>query len=243
MRRFDQNRKATEFRRRRQQSSSRRLRLLACAGLYFILLPGTSAAIGCEPRMTTKEASSEEIRGFFEAKRMKVLTFLGYSAAGYEDRKLMLQQSERILDRFDPANTIVNIGATAEGIGAVYEIAKRKGFLTAGIVSTQAKATGATLSPCVDVVFYVRDATWGGFLPGTGTLSPTSRAIVENSEVLVAIGGGEVARDELSAARDLGKQVEFFPADMNHQIARDKALGKNRPAPSNFGGVAADAFR
>ena len=242
MRRFDQKRKATEFRRCRKQAPSRRAGLLACAGLYFILLLGPSAALGCGPRMITKEASPEEIRGFFETKKMRVLTFLGYSAAEYEDKELMLKQAERILDQFDPANTIVNIGATAEGIGAVYETAKRKGFLTAGIVSTQARDSNAALAPCVDVVFYVRDATWGGFLPGTGTLSPTSKAIVENSDVMVAIGGGEVARDELSSAKKFGKQVRFFPADMNHQIAREKALRKNREAPSEFGGAAASAF-
>lgn len=242
MRRFDQKRKATEFRRCRKQAPSHRVGLLACAGLYFILLLGPSAALGCGPRMITKEASPEEVRGFFETKKMRVLTFLGYSAAEYEDKELMLKQAERILDQFDPANTIVNIGATAEGIGAVYETAKRKGFLTAGIVSTQARDSNAALAPCVDVVFYVRDATWGGFLPGTGTLSPTSKAIVENSDVMVAIGGGEVARDELTSAKKFGKQVRFFPADMNHQIAREKALRKNREAPSEFGGAAASAF-
>ena len=154
----------------------------------------------------------------------------------------MLEQAVRILDQFDPRKTIVNIGATAEGIGAVYDAAKRKGFLTAGIVSTQAKDSKAALSPCVDIVFYVRDETWGGFISGTEILSPTSRAIVENSDVIVAIGGGEVARDELIAARRLGKRVELIPADMNHQIARDRALKRAQPAPTDFRGAAASAF-
>ena len=52
------------------------------------------------------------------------------------------------------------------------------------------------------------------------TLSPTSTAMVSVSERVVAIGGGDVARDGFEAARRLGKQAEFFPADMNHAIAR-----------------------
>ena len=133
-----------------------------------------------------------------------------------------------------PEETIVNIGATAEGIGAVYRLAKEKGFVTSGIVSTQARENKVPLSPCVDIVFFVKDSTWGGVLPGTDKLSPTSRAIMESSDVLVAIGGGEVARDELTAAKRSGKRVHFIPADMNHQVAREKAMKKGQPADERF---------
>jgi NADPH:quinone reductase-like Zn-dependent oxidoreductase len=173
---------------------------------------------------------------------MRVLTFLGYSGAEYEDKPLMIQQATRILGEFDPQSTIVNIGATAAGIGAVYEVAKRKGFTTSGIVSTQAKESDVALSPCVDIVFFVRDATWGGLLSGTQVLSPTSTAMVENSDVVVAIGGAEIARDELVAAKRAGKRVEFFAADMDHQIAREKALIRGEPTPTDFRGAAASVF-
>jgi len=192
---------------------------------------------------TIREATPEEIHAFFTGKGMTVLTFLGYSGAGYENKAMMLEQATRILDQFDQKKTIVNIGATPEGIGAVYEAAKRKGFLTTGIVSTQAKESNAALSPCVDIVFYVRDSTWGGFRPGTEELSPTSTAMVENSDVLVAIGGGEVARDELIAAKQAGKRVQFIPADMNHHIARKKARKKAQPVPTEFRGEAAVLFQ
>ena len=154
----------------------------------------------------------------------------------------MLEQAAKILAQYDPKTTIVNIGATAEGIGAVYDLAKRQGFLTSGIVSTQAKESKAALSPQVDIVFYVKDDTWGGLLPGTQRLSPTSTAMVENSDIIVAIGGGEVARDELIAAKKLGRRVTFIPADMNHRLAREKAQKKSQPAPTNFGGAARTAF-
>jgi hypothetical protein len=168
---------------------------------------------------------------------------VGYSGAGYEDEASMLQQAERILGEFDPKSTIVNIGATAEGIGAIYEVAKRKGFVTAGIVSAQAKQYKVVLSPHVDYVFYVEDATWGGLLKGTMRLSPTSEAIIENSDIMVGIGGGEIARDELIAARGSGKKVRFIPADMNHQKARESARGKGLPEPTDFRGAGASPLR
>ena len=154
----------------------------------------------------------------------------------------MIEAATRVLAEFDPGKTIVNIGATPDGIGAVYELAKKKGYRTSGIVSSQAKKSNVALSPCVDVVFYVTDDSWGGLLPGTNVLSPTSAAIVESSDVLVAIGGGEIARDELAAAKRLGKQVRFIPADMNHRIATDKARKDGKPAPADFRGAAGASF-
>ncbi|MET1084995.1 MAG: hypothetical protein ABWY12_18405 [Burkholderiales bacterium] len=222
-----------------ERGQSRRLILLY---LFLFALLSSRAAPGCEPASTIKEATPEKIRAFFKGKKMKVLTFVGYSGAEYENKTAMLDHAAGILDRFDPKQTIVNIGATAEGIGAVYETAKRKEFLTAGIVSTQAKENNVELSPCVDVVFYVKDATWGGIVPGTKQLSPTSTAMVEASDVMVAIGGGEVARDELTAARRSGRKVEFIPAEMNHEIARQKALKKGQSAPTDFRGAAGVEF-
>lgn len=211
--------------------------------LYFYLLPTLLACTAPGLSTTTiRESAPQDIRAFFKSKNMDVVTFLGYSGAEYENKALMLEQASQILDRYEPAKTIVNIGATPEGIGAVYEIAKRKGFMTSGIISTQAQKTKVTLSPFVDVVFYVKDDTWGGFLPGTEKLSPTSAAMVENSDVLAAIGGGEVARDELIAATRLGKRVQFIPADMNHRIALKKALKKAQPAPTDFRGAAATLY-
>ena len=210
--------------------------LSLCASLLALLF--ARIAQGCDQQSTVREAAPEEVRSFFKARKMRVLTFLGYSAAEYEDKATMLKESARILDELDPGTTIVNIGATPEGIGAVYETAKRRGFLTTGIVSTQAMENNVEVSPCVDVVFYVKDATWGGFMPGTEQLSPTSAAMVENSDLIVAIGGGEVARDELIAAKRLGKKTRFIPADMNHEIARERARKRGQPAPTDFRGAA-----
>jgi hypothetical protein len=92
-----------------------------------------------------KSATSEEITASFKGAKKTVLTFVGYPGAGYEDQASMLQQAERIRGEFDPKSTIVNIGATAEGVGAIYEVAKRKGFVTAGIVSARDSVRGKRL--------------------------------------------------------------------------------------------------
>jgi hypothetical protein len=184
----------------------------------------------------------DEVKAFFQQQNKKVLTFTVYSGAGYQDTSAMLEQAAKILDEFDPETTLVNLGATIDGIGLVYEIAKQKGFTTTGIVSTQAKEYNAQISPWVDRVFFVEDATWGGFLPDSDELAPTSEAMVSVSDILVGIGGGAVARDEMQAAQAAGKEIRFYPADMNHQKAIEKAKKKGQPVPADFSGAAGAAF-
>lgn len=198
--------------------------------------------VGLGQAPTVRTATHAEIRTFFQDTGKAVLAFVGYSGAGYKDQAAMLAGAERVLSEFDPGRTIVNIGATPDGIGAVYELAKRRGFVTTGIVSAQARKSNVALSPHVDYVFYVEDATWGGYLEGTERLSPTSEAMVENSSIVVGIGGGEVARDELLEARRSGREVRFLPADMNHEKAREAARRKGIPLPTDFRGAAHLAF-
>jgi hypothetical protein len=195
----------------------------------------------CE-KPTVREATPEQVGDFVRASGKSVLTFIGYSGAEYEDKEAMKRHVADTLSLYDPAKTLVNAGATAAGIGAAYEIAKGKGFATMGIVSTQARQEAAELAPCVDDVFYVPDESWGGFLENSERLSPTSTAMVENSDAIVAIGGGEIGRDEMIAARRAGKSVTFIPADLNHEIARAKAKKKGLPEPSDFRGAAHPLF-
>ena len=218
------------------------IQLQRIAVVVFFLSVISFNVAACELITTVKDATIDEIRAFFKTQNKDVVTFVGYSGDEYENKAAMLEKAGRILGEFERSKAIVNIGATPEGIGAVYEIAKRRGFMTTGIVSTQAKEYSAVLSPCVDYVFYVEDETWGGFVKDDDRLSPTSTAMVENSAVLIGIGGGEVARDELLAAKRLGKKVRFIPADMNHQKAREEAKKKGLPVPTNFGGAAGEVF-
>jgi len=208
-----------------------------------LLLCSSSAAWAdpCKPAVV-KEATPAEIRAFFEGRGTRTVTFMGFSGAEYEQPASMLSLAEKALAKYAPPKTIVLIGATREGVGAVYDLAKSKGFTTAGIVSSQARVNKVPFSPCVDHVFVVEDATWGGVDPKTKRLSPTSAAMVENSDVLVAIGGGDIARDELTAARRAGKPIEFHSADMNHGIALARAKKRGEPAPTDFSGSAAAVF-
>ena len=233
-------------------TARRRFSVLFTASLALLVSGGSNGQDGqpssspgsCGFTQSVREATVAEVRAFFSAAGKTVVTFVGYSGSGYEDEAAMLVAAAGILDDFAPAETIVNIGATPDGIGAVYELAARRGFVTTGIVSTQAREQGVQLSPCAARVFYIKDHSWGGMVDegGRARLSPTSEAMVGVSDVMVGIGGGEVARDELLSARAAGRDVRFIPADMNHQRAIDKARKRGLPAPQSFHGAAADAL-
>lgn len=190
----------------------------------------------------TRSASSADIQAFVRQRGARVLTLLGYSDAGYQNPAAMLAAADAELAMHDPQHTLVNCGATAAGIGAVYALASQRGFTTIGIVSSLARDEQVALSPGVDLVFFVADSSWGGCLAGRRQLAPTSAALVANSAAIVAIGGGDIARDELLAAHRMGKPVRFVPADMDHQQALEKARAKGQPAPTNFQGTVHAVF-
>jgi hypothetical protein len=225
--------------------ASMTLNAVGSAGSWARFLLGLLALSGVAQAQTAtvREATPTEAHAFLRQERKTVLTFVGYSGSGYQHEVAMLREAGRILDAFDPAKTIVNIGATPDGIGAVYELAKRRGFVTTGIVSTQARQHGVAFSRHVDHVFLIRDETWGGLINETGDLSPTSRAMVDSSDVIVGIGGGEVAREELLAARRAGREVRFVPADMDHEKAIETARKQGTPRPTDFRGAADRIFR
>jgi len=208
------------------------------AAPVFLLAAGGIA--GAET--VVRSASLQEVRLFFREQDKTVVTFVGYSGAGYQDGSAMLRAAGTVLEGYDPDSTLVNIGVTPDGIGRVYELAKEMGFMTTGIVSVQAQKYQAGVSEALDFGFYIEDETWGGFVDDTELLSPTSRAMVENSDVIVAIGGGEVSRDEVTFARQHGKEVLYFPAEMNHEKAIAKARKKGLPEPTDFLGPVNQLF-
>jgi hypothetical protein len=189
-----------------------------------------------------RTVTSAELGRFLHGTRRSVLTFAGYSAAGYENPAAMLDCAACVLALHSPASTLVNIGATPHGIGAVYPMARQRGFTTIGIVSSLAHTEQVTPSPFVDEVFYIEDSVWGGLLPGSTQLSATSAAIVAHSQEFVAIGGGVIAAAELCAARAAGRAVRFIPADMHHRLAQERAATKGQPPPTDFRGAAHAAW-
>jgi len=184
-----------------------------------------------------KTAGSGEIIRDFSKSGKKVVTLVGFSGAGYEDPKTLMTEARKILSKFDSGKTIINIGATTDGIGEVYKLAKSMGFETRGIVSVKAKKYGG-LSPFLDKAFYVEDSTWGGFDKSTGRFSPTSEAMIGVSDEIYAFGGGEIGRDELIEARSRGIHTEYFDMELDHQKAIDKATKNGLDKPINFRGAA-----
>jgi hypothetical protein len=182
-----------------------------------------------------------ETQAFFKSLGKKVITFFGYSV-DYENEESMLAIAKDVLSEYSPEKFLVNIGATAGGIGAVYPLAKALGFITTGIVSSVAAEYMEYISQDVDHVCFIADTQWGGKLPGSNELSPTSQAMVSCSDVLIAIGGGEVSRDELLAAREQGKPIRFYPAEINHAYLIQRAMKQGMPTPQSFSGAVHEVF-
>lgn len=227
-------------------ASRRRDLLVFCLGLPLTMIDTHATPPPPDPLRTTtrvQHATPAQVRAWVAADGRRVLTFVGYSGAGYQDTAAMLAEAAAVLATHEPERTVVNIGATPDGIGAVYRLARQRGFGTLGIVSSQALAHGGGWAREVEQVFVVEDASWGG-LQNDGRLSPTSQAMVECSDEMVAIGGGAIARDELMAARQAGKPVRFVPAESNHEVARQKARKAGKREPESFGSAitAADGF-
>lgn len=184
-----------------------------------------------------------EVIAFFKGQPKKVLTFYGYSGMGYEDEAAMLGIAQTVLAGYSPESTLVNIGATSSGIGAVYPLAKSLGFETTGIVTYLALKRPHSLSPAVDHICFVIDQRWGGKLPNSNELSPTSTAMVACSDILVGIGGGSITRDEMLAGKAQGNPTYFYSADMNHAQAVRHANQLGLPQPAAFNSAADELLR
>lgn len=182
-----------------------------------------------------------EVRGFFSVQGKTVLTLLGFSTS-YESEDSLLQTVREILLGYSPETTLVNIGATEGGIGAAYPVAKSLRFTTTGIVSTKALEDGAPISEAVDYVCFIADEQWGGKLPNSDELSPTSKAMVACSDVMIGVGGGEISRDEMMSAKEQGKRVHFYPTELNHADAIQHAKEAGLPYPKTFWGEAHEVF-
>lgn len=185
-------------------------------------------------KKTIVESTAEQAISALKGRGKQVVTFIGFSGAGYQDQEGLLKALRSELTTLDPKRTIINIGGTPDGIGALYEIAKQFGFETAGIVSTQAKAEW--ISPFCDRTYMIKDGTWGGFVNNTRVLSPTSRAMIGASDSVIAVGGGAVGRDEFITAKERGLPTKFIAAEMDRQKAIAKATKAGKPIPTEFRG-------
>jgi hypothetical protein len=158
----------------------------------------------------------------------KVLLLMGYAELGYQDEAAMLKTVRTALSELDAEKFVVCSGATSQGIGKAYQVAKEMGFETIGIVSTLALSSAGSFSPFVDRIYIVNDNQWGGYIPGTQLAAPTTRAFLEVADVVLAIGGGNNTAALLSIATQQYPDIvlEYVAADMNHKKADKKGLDR-----------------
>lgn len=188
------------------------------------------------------EMSAEEALAFMKSLNKTVITFFGYSGSGYENENAMLDVVSRILLSNSPESALVNIGATGEGLGKAYKLAKSMGFTTTGIVSSLALEYPESISEYVDHVCFIKDTQWGGRMPDSDEMSPTSKVMVQCSDLMIGIGGNAISRDELLYGKKLGKPVQFYAAEVNHEWSIRRARKQNQPDPAHFFGDAHDVF-
>lgn len=178
------------------------------------------------PHATEPLAAAEVIRQIKELGK-RVVSLFGYSYLEYETPGAVLAQIEERLRTFDPATTAITIGATSEGIGAAYRVAKKLGFTTLGVVSTLALNYSGHFADDVDRIFVVNDDKWGGYVPGTDKPVATTEAFLSASDEIHAFGGGDITATTLKEARKRGIPFSYTPADMNHAKAdQDRAAGR-----------------
>jgi len=201
---------------------------------FKLQLRGKNHVVGWS--MTPEEASL-----FFKDLGKTVVTFYGFSIK-YHDGEGMLKIVREELLKYSPETTLVNMGATIGGLGAAYSLAKSMEFITTGIVSTEALDNVDDISESVDHVCFIKDKQWGGNMPSSNELSPTSKAMVACSDILIAIGGGKIVRDELLAGQEQGKPVQYFAAEMDHELAIHRAERMGLAPPQSFMGSAYDVF-
>lgn len=139
----------------------------------------------------------------------RVLVFGGFSGMEYENKSLLEKtikhRLEKEVQQVGKESVAIICGATTDGIGCVYAIAKELGLATYGIVSQLANKYG-TDRYC-DKTFFVDDPenTWK-------VISPQGHSymveIARDNGVLIYYGGGEVAVSEISEALSKNIAVE-----------------------------------
>jgi hypothetical protein len=180
----------------------------------------------------------EQIKGLGKT----VITLFGFSYLGYENPDGVLEQVREKLQSYAPETDAINIGATSEGIGAAYKVAKELGFTTLGVVSTLALTYSGHFSEDVDNIYIVNDERWGGYVPGTDRLADTTEVYLAVSDQIHAFGGGNNTVVTLNHARKRGIPITYTPADMNHETADKDPSFSQLPEDVKYKGPAFEAW-
>ncbi len=167
----------------------------------------------------------------------KVVTITGYSFEGYQDISAVLNSAVRILDKYNPETHIINLGHLTGDDLSIYSMAKSRGFTTIIILSSAAINSLSSMEE-VDMAFVVKDKNLGGFIESTKKLSATSQAIVASSDIIYALGGGEIVYAELREALSLDKEIYFTSMEVNHNLAKQRAEEQGYTDLQNYKGKA-----
>lgn len=141
-----------------------------------------------------------------------VLVFSGFSGMGYEDteklQEYITKEIKQKIDEHGSHNLLIVAGATPDGIGCVYDIAKKLGVSTLGIVSQQA-ATNSLAKNC-DSVIQIKDPdnSWK-VLDNSGDSYMVY--VASKYGCFFAFAGGSVTFSELNEAVDKGIKTKIFP--------------------------------
>lgn len=178
--------------------------------------------------MTIELESFEKLQN--EISDKKTLVFGGFSGLGYADLEKMEQVARQRIEKAIKENGLNNVvvvaGATSDGIGEVYKIAKELGVTTYGIVSEAGKEYGS--DKYCDKTFFVPDpkGTWQ-VLSSQGDSYMVD--VAKKNGVLIYYGGGDVAVSEIKEAKNKGIECEidisFEPNP--EQVAKKKAKNPN----------------
>ncbi|WP_163833611.1 hypothetical protein [Spartinivicinus ruber] len=173
----------------------------------------------------------------------RVIVFSGYSGLGYADATVYAEFNEPYLDlentlseildkeieRYGKDNIVVVAGATEEGIGTVYGVAKSKNLTTLGIVSEEAEKYNVPIAEDCDNHVYVPDpsGTWKVLDPnGESYMVNVAKGNASYKGKFYSLGGGDVTVTELQEAKSLGIKTEVHENFRPNKIRVDEKIAK-----------------
>lgn len=152
----------------------------------------------------------------------KVINFIGASSQGYSDNIAITNICKNYIftikrqHNLNDNQIVIGYGATPDGLGGiVYPLAKSLGFATVGITSNRSIEWGH--SQYCDFIYSIDENkdVYGGFAPNPqsltlDSLTNTSRAVLQNSDYLVVVGGGGIGAAETLVAMKLATQTSLI---------------------------------
>ncbi|KAI1732368.1 hypothetical protein Ddc_01231 [Ditylenchus destructor] len=168
---------------------------------------------------TVKTKTIHEIKSAFEGIKnqehyTKVISFIGLTDGEYADSNGVKAIIKEHLNKYVNEKIIVNAGGRKAGIGVVYELAAT---MIASSAKDEPKDCNWKLTGIVwekganDVVTgvlpFFTDGYWGGYNPEAQKLYPASETMIQVSDEIVAVGGGDIQMIEIAEAERRSKTV------------------------------------